>query len=147
MSKTCILCHIVFGTKKRERTIEPTRKRELYGYINQIIKNRKCQTLRINGMEDHIHILLDLHPSIALADLVKSIKQLSSNWLKENWIFPMFNGWASGYYASSVGIENKEIVRQYIINQEEHHRNKSFGAELEYEIRRHGLKWIEDDWQ
>ena len=147
MSKTCILCHIVFPTKQRERTIELSRKKELYGYIWGIIKKRKCNVIRINGMQDHIHLLIDLHPSIALADLVKVIKQGSTNWLKENRIFPLFNGWATGYYASSVGIEAKESCRQYIINQEVHHQGIELRGEIENELKSHGMEWMEDDWK
>lgn len=145
MSKTCILCHIVFGTKSRERAILQERKKELYAYIFNIIEKRKCKVIRINGVEDHVHILLDLHPTIALSDLVKSIKQSSSNFLRDKRIFPNFNGWGNGYYAASISIEASEACRRYIINQENHHLVISFSEELEKEIRSHGLEWYEED--
>ena len=72
---------------------------ELYGYISGIIRNKKCVVYKINGVEDHLHILTDLHPSIALADLIKDIKIASSNYIKEKNLFPGFIGWQSGYGA------------------------------------------------
>lgn len=146
MSKTCILCHIVFGTKNREGTIEPTRKRELYNYLYGIIKSHKCHAIRIGGVEDHVHLLLDLHPSVALADLVKVLKQGSTNWLKQNWLFPMFGGWANGYFATSVGIQGKDNCARYITNQETHHQRMSYLDELRSGIETHGLRWVETDW-
>lgn len=146
MSKTCILCHIVFGTKRREGTIELEKRRELYAYLHGIIQNRKCITLRIGGIEDHIHLLVDLHPSVALADLVKALKQGSSKWLKDNWLLPNFGGWGSGYFAASVGIEGKEACVNYIKNQEEHHKRRSYVEELQDSVRHHGLEWFDTEW-
>lgn len=147
MSKTNILCHIVFATKARERTIFPEKKRELYAYIYGIIKNKKCEVIRINGTADHIHLLIDLHPSIALSDLVKAIKQNTTNWIKQTWILPQFDGWAKGYYAGSIGVEGKDACRQYIINQEEHHRSKTFLQEMEWALMRRGLEVYKEEWE
>lgn len=74
MSKTKCLIHLVFATKSRKTTILMPRKAELYNYIFGILKNNNCFVHRINGMSDHVHILFDLNPSIALADIVKAIK-------------------------------------------------------------------------
>ncbi|MDE6395855.1 MAG: IS200/IS605 family transposase [Muribaculaceae bacterium] len=82
MSKTRLIHHIVFATKHRKPAINKENKRKLYAYIYGIITNHKCFLLRINGIEDHIHILVDLHPTVAVANLVKEIKQYSSHWIK-----------------------------------------------------------------
>ena len=79
-----ILYHIVFRTKSSEMTINQNHSADLYKYIWGIIKNKKCVLFRINGMEDHIHILSDLHPSIALADYIRDIKVSSAKWMKES---------------------------------------------------------------
>jgi REP element-mobilizing transposase RayT len=71
----------------------------LYKYIWGIIRNKQGKLYRINGMEDHIHILSDLHPSVSLADYVKSIKVATSLWLKQSNDFPLFQGWSEGYAA------------------------------------------------
>lgn len=145
MSKTFSLHHIVFATKRRESTIPSEHKKDLYAYIYGIVKNRKCNLFRINGMSDHVHILVDIHPSVSVAELVKEVKQWSSHWLKEDSRFPRFVGWGSGYYAVSLGVEGLESCRQYIIRQEEHHR----GIDLQGEVRRiaeyNGLHWYVDE--
>ncbi len=94
-----ILYHLVFRTKDSRKTITPEHAKELYAYILGYIKNKNCVLYRINGMEDHIHILCDLHPSIALANFIRDLKTSTSMWLKENEKFPAFNGGADGYAA------------------------------------------------
>ena len=90
MSYRQIFYQIVFGTKEREATITETHCEELYKYIWGVIKNKNCKLYRINGIEDHIHIFSDLHPSVSLADYVKDIKVSSSLWMKECGKFPAF---------------------------------------------------------
>lgn len=87
-----ILYHIVFRTKDSLKTLNLENSEELYKYIWGIIKSRDGVLYRINGMEDHIHILSDLHPSIALADYVRDIKTASSIWLKASGKFQKFEG-------------------------------------------------------
>jgi len=87
-----ILYHIVFRTKGSEKTINHEHRVDLYQYFWGIVKNKKCVLFRINGMEDHIHILSDLHPSVALADYIRDIKVSSSKWIKNSGLFPDFNG-------------------------------------------------------
>ena len=94
-----IFYQIVFGTKHRQPTISIEHDEELYKYIWGIIKNKKCKLYRINGIEDHIHIFSDLHPSISLSDYVKDIKVASCIWMKESGKFPLFEGWQDGYGA------------------------------------------------
>ena len=145
MSKTRIICHIVFATKAREKSINPEYKRDLYKYIYGIIKNHKCFTKRINGMSDHVHILLDLSPSIALSDLMEKIKSSSSLWLKSNPNFKKFKGWGRGYYAESIGREGEAACYTYICNQEVHHKDHSLSEELEYLIKSIGMEWYPDE--
>lgn len=147
MSKTSLIIHIVFGTKRRKSSIDVDRKRELYAYIHGIIKKKDCVTIRINGVSDHTHILIDLHPSVAVADLVKAVKQSTANWLKVNPIFPNFDGWARGYYAASVDHTRLLQVKNYIINQEKHHLATSFLEEIEMSVKEVGMEYREDDWQ
>jgi putative transposase len=81
---------------------------------------------RINGVEDHIHIFSDLHPSLCLADLVKEIKVASSIWMKANKNFPRFEGWQEGYGAFTYSIREKDMIINYIKKQKEHHRTETF---------------------
>ena len=134
-----ILYHIVFRTKNGKPAITNEHKKELYAYILGIIKNKGCVLYRINGVENHIHILSDLHPSISLADYLQVIKSNSSKWMRESGKFPFFRGWASGYGGFTVSMKDKDRVVNYIINQEQHHKQFSFEEEYrkllsEYEI-------------
>lgn len=97
-------------------------------------------------MSDHVHLLLELHPTIAPADLIKKIKQSSSFCMKGNPNHPMFEGWGKGYFAVSVSPEDKESCRQYIIQQEEHHAGKEYSEELQTLVQQHGMEWYEDEW-
>lgn len=146
MSKTRSIHHIVFATKRRESTIPEIYKRELYNYIMGILTNKKCHLLRMNGRPDHIHILVDIHPTVALADLVKTVKQSSGNWLRNHPHFSMFDKWAEGYYAVSVGVDGIEACRNYIVNQEIHHQDKTMIKEMEEIAKAYGLAWHPDDW-
>lgn len=125
-----IIYHIVFETKYRKRVINATHKEELYSYIAGILKNKNCRLHQINGVEDHIHILCDLHPSIALADLMKDLKVATSIWIKGSGKFPGFVGWAEGYAAFTYANRNRETIANYIKNQERHHAKRNYKAEL-----------------
>lgn len=147
MSKTKSLHHIVFATKRRESTITLKYKRELYAYIFGILENKKCFLHKMNGVSDHIHILIDLHPSVALSDLVKVIKQSTTQWLRESHKFPMFDKWNEGYYAVSLGVDGLESCKKYIEQQETHHLGQNTVTEMHEMAVRNGLEWYPDDWE
>jgi len=135
MSYRQVFYHLVFGTKFRIPAINPEHEPELHKYIWGIIKNKQCVLYRINGIEDHIHILSDLHPSVCLADYVKDIKVASSMWMKQTGKFPAFRGWADGYGAFTCSIREKERVINYIKNQKQHHCRETFPAEFKRLLR------------
>ena len=105
---TQILYQIVYSTKFREKTLGAKNRKELYKYIWGILNNNKCHLYQIGGVEDHIHIITHLHPSVALADLVKDIKLASSDYIKNEKLFSNFNGWQDGYAAFTYSIDAKE---------------------------------------
>ena len=98
----------------------------MYQYVSGIVKNKNCKLYRINGVEDHIHICSDLHPSIRLADYVKDIKVATSIWMKENSRFPEFIGWQEGYGAFTSSIKEKDRIIEYVKNQKQHHKKEVF---------------------
>ena len=124
-----IFYQIVFSTKYRKQAITAEYDRELYKYIFGIIKNKNCRLYQINGIEDHIHIFTDLHPSICLSDFVKDIKVASSIWMKQSGLFPLFTGWQVGYGAFTYSLREKEMIINYIKKQKAHHKCESFGEE------------------
>jgi len=125
---TQILYQIIFSTK--EKSLVEEMRPALYNYIWGILKNSKCHLYRINGIEDHIHILTHLHPSIALADLIKDVKVSTSKMIKEENLFPKFDGWQIGYGAFTYSIDAKDKLVKYLINQKEHHKKFSFEEEF-----------------
>ena len=130
MAYTQILYHIVLRTKRSEPTITQENVSSLYKYIWGIIKNKKGKLYRINGIEDHIHILSDLHSSISLADFVKTIKVATSLWMKQSSDFPSFQGWEEGYAAFTYSYKEKEVIINYIKNQQKHHQIEDSQNEL-----------------
>ena len=125
-----IFYHIIFGTKYRKETIDETNCKDLYQYISGIIKNKNCKLYRINGVEDHIHIFSDLHPSNCLSNYIKDIKVASRIWMKECHKFPKFESWQEGYGAFTYSMREKDRIISYVKNQKEHHRKESFHDEF-----------------
>ena len=140
---TQTLYQIVFSTKYRKKILSKDERPELFKSIWGILKNNKCHLYRINGVEDHIHIITSLHPSIALANLVKDIKLGSSSFIKDKKIFSDFSGWQDGYSAFTYSIEAKDNLIEYVKNQEEHHKNKTFKEELIELLSEHGIEFDE----
>jgi REP element-mobilizing transposase RayT len=138
-----IYYQIVFGTKNRKSTIPEQHCEELYKYVWGIIEKSNCKLYRINGVEDHIHIFSDLHPSIALADYVKKIKVASSIWMKEKGKFPEFEGWQDGYGAFTYSIREKDMIINYVKNQKEHHKKETFYDEYKRLLIENGIEFDE----
>ncbi len=140
---TQIIYQIIFSTKSHERTITESKQNDLFKYIAGILKNKKCHLYRINGVEDHIHIITHIHPSVALANLVKDIKLASSEWIKKNEIFLYFNGWQDGYGAFTCSNKEKDRLIEYVKNQKEHHKRKTFKEEFVELLNEHGIEFDE----
>jgi len=138
---TQILYHIVFSTKDRHQTLIESGQEKLYRYIWGILEKQNCHLYRINGVEDHI--LTHLHPSVALAELVKDIKVASSCFIKQENIFPHFTGWQDGYGGFTYSISAKDNLIEYIKNQKEHHKKVSFRDEYISLLKEHGIEFDE----
>ncbi|MFC4475985.1 IS200/IS605 family transposase [Flavobacterium chungangensis] len=120
---------IVFAVKGRQNLISKKCKDEIYKYITGIITNQKQKLIAINGMPDHIHILVGIKPNVSISDLVRDIKTSSSKFINEQkWINGKFE-WQTGFGAFSYGHSQLTPVIKYIENQEEHHRTKTFKEE------------------
>jgi putative transposase len=126
---TQILYQLVFSTKYRENTMIESGQEALYRYIWGVIEKKHCHLYRINGVENHLHILIHLHPSIPLASLVKDIKLASTDFIQKSGIFPDFRGWQDGYGAFTYSIKEKQRLINYIKKQKEHHGILNFQDE------------------
>ena len=124
-----IYIHTVFAVNGRLSLIRPEFKEELYKYITGIVQNDGHKLIAINGMLDHVHILIGLKPVMALSDLVRDIKANSSNFINEKkWVRGKFS-WQEGYGAFSYGHSQLDMIVSYIRNQERHHGRRSFKDE------------------
>lgn len=123
---TQITYQIVFATRKRIRALTNPNRKELLEHIAGILRNKKCHNYAVNGVEDHIHICCDLHPTIALASLVKDIKMGTTDLIKRKRLFQFFEGWQEGYGAFTYSLEHRKNVINYVLNQESHHQTEDF---------------------
>jgi len=136
-----VLYRIVFCTKYRRPTLVKSGREKLYSYIWGICQQRRCHLYRINGIEDHTHLIVRVHPSIALADLVKEIKVASSKYIKEEGIFPDFTRWQPGYAAFSYTPEALPNLIRYVANQEIHHGREDSEQELIRLLAEHAIEY------
>ena len=140
---TQIYIHIVFAVKGRQNLISKNWNEELYKYITGIITNEDQKLIVINGMPDHIHILIGLKPNKALSDLVRDIKANSSRFINEKrWINGKFE-WQTGFGAFSYNHSQLTNVINYIQNQEEHHKKKTFKQEYLQFLKKFGIEYDE----
>ncbi|MDB5385634.1 MAG: transposase [Planctomycetaceae bacterium] len=143
-SLAAIYVHLVFSTKDRRPFLSDLKIRsELYNFMGGVSKNLGCSPIVVGGVDDHVHILGVLGRTISIADWVKELKRVSNSWLKELGIEYKAFEWQSGYGAFSVSQSNVEQVKEYILNQEEHHRKQTFQDEFRALLSRHHLEWDE----
>lgn len=126
---TQIHLHIIFAVKYRESIIRDSWKDELYRYITGIVQNNKHKMIAINGMPDHIHLLVGMRPTQSVSELLQDIKGNSSKWINEKKFIKSRFEWQEGYGAFSYSKSQLKNVVTYIENQEEHHRKKTFREE------------------
>ena len=140
---TQILYQIVFSTKHREQVLEKENRPGLFKYIYGILNNNNCHLYRINGVEDHLHIVTHIHPAVSLAGLVKDIKIASSGFIKTNKLFENFSSWQEGYGAFTYAIKEKDRLIEYVKNQEGHHKKISFLDEYKELLKEHEVEFDE----
>jgi REP element-mobilizing transposase RayT len=148
---TQIYIQIVFAVTGRENLISKSHREELHKYITGIVQKREQKMLSIFCMPDHTHLLVGLKPSIAISDLTRDIKAGSSNFINDKkWVKGKFN-WQEGFGAFAYSRSQIDTVIKYILNQEEHHKKKTFREEytnflkkfeIEYD-EKYLFEWIE----
>src|SRR6266699_2059142 len=124
-----IYIQTVFAVSDRLSLIRNDFKEDVYKYITGIVKNQKQKLISINGMPDHVHILIGLRPAMALADLVQEIKADSTNFVNKRRLVRGRFSWQEGYGAFSYGHSQLDTIVRYIQNQEKHHLRRSFRDE------------------
>jgi len=124
-----IYIQVVFAVKGRESLIMESWKDDLHKYIAGIIKGKNQKPIIVNGMPDHIHAFIGLKPPMPISDIVRDIKNNSSNFINDKGLVPGHFSWQEGYGAFSYSHSHINKVFQYILNQEQHHMKKTFRQE------------------
>jgi putative transposase len=135
--------HLIFSTKQRQRLITEGVRQPLHAYMATVLQNFNCPPVLINTVEDHAHMLLELGRTVAISKAVEEVKTTSSKWVKTQGVGFAGFAWQSGYGAFSVSESNVTAVREYIANQREHHRIKSFQEEYREFLEKHGISFDE----
>lgn len=137
---TQILYQVVFRTKSNKRTLTKQGRQTLHNYLAGILKNKNCFCYQIGGVEDHVHIIFSLHPTIALSKLIQDLKVASNQMIKETQLFKDFEAWADGYSAFTYSSDARNHLIKYVQNQEQHHAIKSLETELRELYEEHGIE-------
>jgi REP element-mobilizing transposase RayT len=139
-----VLIHIVFSTKNRQPFLRKKESRDVMtGYLIGTLQNLNCPSLIVGVVEDHVHILCNLHRTISIAKLVEELKTSSSARIKTEGPQLRDFHWQNGYGAFSVSQSNVDEVRRYIENQDEHHRKRTFQEEFRLLLERHQIEYDE----
>jgi REP element-mobilizing transposase RayT len=146
-----IYIQVIFAVRGRQNLIQRNWKDELHKYIAGIIKGKNQKSIIVNGMPDHIHAFMGLRPSMAISDLVREIKNNSSNFINERKFLKGKFFWQEGYGAFSYSHSQIANVYNYILNQDRHHNKKTFKEEYiellkKFEIeynKKYLFEWIE----
>jgi len=136
--------HLVFAVKKREALIKKEWKDELEKYICGIIRNHKHKVYAIGTMPDHIHILISYNLNHLIPDLINDIKTSTNKWIKENKLTKHHFAWQNGYGAFTHSHAQIDQVVKYVLNQEEHHKEKSFRKEYLELLHRNEIQYAEE---
>jgi REP element-mobilizing transposase RayT len=135
--------HLVFSTKDREPRITDAVREPLHAYMATVLQNRGCTPVLINSVDDHTHLLFDLARTASISQIVQDVKTASSKWIKAQGAEFAGFAWQSGYGAFAVSESNTGAVREYIADQREHHREKSFQEEYRQFLERHRIAFDE----
>lgn len=135
-------CHLIFSTKHREPWIAPSWRDRLHEYMGGVIKGLKGVPVAVGGISDHVHLLIGLRAIHAIADVLRELKSESSRWVHDSIKVPGF-AWQEGYAAISVSPSQIEDVRKYVLNQEEHHRTRTFQEEYREFLEKCGIEFDE----
>ncbi len=136
-----IYIQVVFAVKGRQNLLCKDWRDEVFKYMCGIIKNKGHKPITVNGVSDHVHAFIGLRPAMALADLVRDVKNNSTNFINEHTWIPGKFCWQEGYGAFSYSHSQIETVYNYILNQERHHGQQTFQAEYLDFLKKFGIEY------
>jgi REP element-mobilizing transposase RayT len=135
------LYHVVFSTKERRKQIDADLQPRLWSYLGGIARENDMKALAVGGVENHVHLLLSLPSTLAVAKALQLLKGGSSKWVHDEFPAQRDFAWQEGYGAFSIGVSQLDDTVRYIANQAEHHRTKSFEEEFIAFLERHGIAY------
>ena len=136
-----ILLHLIFSTHQRRPLIKPDFRADLFAYLGGIVREMNDTALIINGVSDHVHMLVRVRPAHSAAEVVRIVKTNSSRWVREKWDAGF--GWQTGYGVFSVSESGLAAVTKYIARQEEHHKKYSFQEEFVAFLKKNNVAYDE----
>jgi putative transposase len=140
-SYACLHFHFIFSTKNRQPLLSAQFRPRLFEYVGGTLRANKSVLLAAGGMPDHVHLLVGLSKELAVSEVMRVIKSESSKWIHETIHGLESFAWQSGYGAFTVSYSNLDGVKQYIADQEEHHRARTFQEEFVEFLDRHEIKY------
>ncbi|MCL2041532.1 MAG: IS200/IS605 family transposase [Bacteroidales bacterium] len=138
-----VYVHIVFSTKHRHPLIDDNISEELWAYIGGICNGLECQPFRVGGHDDHVHICCQLSRKITQMKLLEEVKKASSKWIKTKGRRYSNFYWQDGYGIFSVNPHETDRVVEYIKNQREHHRKRTFQREFLAFLKKYKVEYDE----
>ena len=137
--------HVIWGTLRREKILPQSARRQISTYLSDYATSKEIY-LKINYVNaDHVHVLLDLPTKYSIEEVVKLLKGSSSHWMNQQQVIGGKFSWGRGYGAFSVSQSNVSHVADYIANQKEHHRKRTFQEEYEAFVKAYCLQWIDEE--
>ncbi len=140
---TRILYQITFQILNWEPTLTKHNRERLFSFIAGILMKKKCFVYQVGGIEDHIHIITHVHPTISISTLVKDIKLSCVDFIRREKLFPGFMGWNEGYGAFTYSLEAEMNLIKYVKDQEQHHKKESPKKEYLRQLRGFGIDFNE----
>jgi len=119
----------IFAVKYRAATLDKSWRPRILGVIGNLINETGCKTILVNGVGDHVHCFLGLKPTVAIAELMKTVKAKSSKYINDHELTRARFEWQEGYGAFSYSHSHIDDVYKYIAKQEEHHKKRTFREE------------------
>jgi putative transposase len=135
--------HLVFSTKRRVPLLRDSARDALHRYMAVVLQDLGCPATLINSVEDHVHVLFELSRTVAVSTVVEAVKKSSSKWIKTQGAEFEDFAWQAGYGAFAVSESNVLSVRDYVADQRDHHRKRSFQDEYRALLERHGVAFDE----
>ena len=139
-SLSLVIIHVIFSTKERRPCLDPDTRPKLHAYLAAVARNAECEAYRVGGVADHVHLALRLARTLALADLVETLKTSSSKWLKTQSPGLAVFSWQRGYGCFSVGPTGLDALCEYIDGQEKHHEARTFQDEFRMFLKKYGVE-------